>query len=52
LAPAAANLSAMALPIPLLPPVIKTVFPRSVLSDILFVFKEFLNELMNKIILK
>ena len=29
----AANLSAMALPIPLLPPVIKTVFPCSNLSD-------------------
>jgi hypothetical protein len=38
LAPAAANLSAMAFPIPLLPPVMNTVFPRSVLSDILFEF--------------
>jgi hypothetical protein len=52
LAPAAANLSAMALPIPLLPPVIKTVFPRSVLSDIVFVFNELMNELMIEIILK
>jgi hypothetical protein len=52
LAPAAANLSAMALPIPLLPPVMKTVFPRSVLSDILFVFNELINIIYKVIILK
>jgi hypothetical protein len=41
LAPAAASFKAIAFPMPLLPPVIKTVFPC---NDIIYLFKKFITK--------